>query len=731
MLASHDLFATCPKGLESLLLAELLGLGASDAKETVAGVYFTGPLRLAYRVCMWTRFATQVLLPLGQFDCSGPQALYEGARTIRWFEHIGPEDTFSIAFSGRAEGINNTQFGAQRVKDALADVCRERWGRRPSVDRSQPDLRFNVRVYRGRATVSLNLAGESLHRRGYRVAGGPAPLKENLAAAIVQRAGWPEHGDPSLLDPMCGSGTLLIEAAYAVLNIPSGFQRKAWGFEAWRGHEASQWDPVSREATERAAEALAASPTVEIRGADLTVEALDGARRNVHQAGLMEHITLERSALADLVIPSGGGLILTNPPYGERIGDVSALLPVYESMGVKFGQASEWRAAVFTGNPELGHAIGLNAKRQYRLWNGPIPARLLLFNPVTAGGASATAPSLVAGAGPKMFANRLAKRDRQLKRWAKRQGTNCYRIYDADLPEYAVAVDRYADWVHVAEYKAPAKVDAALAKRRLTDVVLSIPSVLDVPSHRIVVKQRTRQQGKDQYPQRARTEQVLEVQEHPAKLLVNLRDYLDTGLFLDHRALRRRIGALVAGKRFLNLYCYTATATVHAALGGAAHSVSVDLSPTYLEWARRNFLANRIDERVHELLRADCVEWLGRGEDRFDVILLDPPTFSNSKRLTRTLDVQRDHGALIEAAGRRLAVDGVLIFSTNRRRFELDAAVAASFDVEDVTHWSVDRDFERARNRHHCWFLTLKSASSASPLYLAKAPRGGGYQEDR
>ena len=611
MLASHDLFATCPKGLESLLLAELLGLGASDAKETVAGVYFTGPPPLGLPSMHVDAFcnpsavaASDSSIAADRRHCTKGQGRFVGSSIL------GRKIPFRSRFLAgpKASTTPNSARSGSKMRwlmfvasDGVDD---------PPLTAPSLDLRFNVRVYRGRATVSLNLAGESLHRRGYRVAGGPAPLKENLAAAIVQRAGWPEHGDPSLLDPMCGSGTLLIEAAYAVLNIPSGFQRKAWGFEAWRGHEASQWDPVSREATERAAEALAASPTVEIRGADLTVEALDGARRNVHQAGLMEHITLERSALADLVIPSGGGLILTNPPYGERIGDVSALLPVYESMGVKFGQASEWRAAVFTGNPELGHAIGLNAKRQYRLWNGPIPARLLLFNPVTAGGASATAPSLVAGAGPKMFANRLAKRDRQLKRWAKRQGTNCYRIYDADLPEYAVAVDRYADWVHVAEYKAPAKVDAALAKRRLTDVVLSIPSVLDVPSHRIVVKQRTRQQGKDQYPQRARTEQVLEVQEHPAKLLVNLRDYLDTGLFLDHRALRRRIGALVAGKRFLNLYCYTATATVHAALGGAAHSVSVDLSPTYLEWARRNFLANRIDERVHELLRADCVEWL-------------------------------------------------------------------------------------------------------------------------
>jgi len=693
-------FATCPKGLEGLLREELESLGAEAVKETVAGVNFGGVLALGYRACLWSRFATQILLPLTRFPCANVDDLYEGARMVAWADHLTPRETIAVRFSGRLAGINNTQFGAQRVKDAIVDVAREHFGVRPDVDRRDPDLRIAARVHRGQASILLNLSGESLHRRGYRQRGGEAPLKENLAAALVARSRWLQSPDEQLLDPLCGSGTVLIEAVEMRLERPANHRRTRWGFDRWGGHEPATWASVAEEAAERV-HVSADADLPDVRGWDAEPAAVAAARRNVEAAGLASRIRIEQGTI-DTVEPGGGpGLVLANPPYGERLGDASSLLPLYASLGKLLGRGAKTRGAVFTTNPALGRAIGLPVQRTYRLANGAMPARLLLFD---SGALPAAAPRLSASA--QMFANRLSKKVRILSPWAKRRGVDCYRLYDADLPEYALAIDRYADWIHVSEYRAPASVEPEVAARRLTEAVMTIPNVLGVPSHRIVVKQRSRQRGREQYDRRSNSGQMTEVCEGPATLLVNLADYLDTGLFLDHRPLRFRLAELTQGRRFLNLFCYTAAATVHAALGGAKESVSVDLSRTYLDWAQSNFEQNAIDPARHRLVRSDCATWLARGSARFDVILLDPPTFSNSRRTDKTLDVQRDHVALIGAAAKRLARDGLLIFSTNRRRFELDPELTEDWQIEDITRWSFDRDFSRTRYPHHCWFLT-------------------------
>lgn len=694
-------FATCPKGLEGLLREELLGFGALDVKETVAGVSFVGPLSSGYRACLWSRLATQILLPLTEFACSSVEDLYAGTHSIPWSDHLSPRETIAVRYSGNLAGINNTQFGAQRVKDAIVDAARAHFGARPSVSRRDPDLRIAARVHRGRASIALNLSGESLHRRGYRQISGEAPLKENLAAALVLRSRWLDAPDERLIDPLCGSGTLLIEAAEMRLGWPPAFRRERWGFERWRGHEPATWSEIREEGQVYVKEFPVTDDLPPLSGYDAVQSAVAAARLNLRSAGLEGHIEFQNRTVDQLVLGDAKGLVLTNPPYGERLGDAPSLVPLYDSLGALLQSSPGIRGAIFTANPELGRAVGLAAERVYRLPNGALPARLLLFGRDAVG-----SNARVRSAGAEMFANRLRKKARQLDRWATRSQVDCYRLYDADLPEYAFAVDRYLDWVHVSEYRAPPSVDEEAAVRRLNEAVMCLPQVLGVSSHRIVVKQRSRQRGHQQYERRASTEHALEVREGPARLLVNLRDYLDTGLFLDHRPLRLRLAELCRGKRFLNLYCYTSAATVQAALGGAKESVSIDLSRTYLEWAQRNLSLNDIDARSHRLVRADCVEWLARGSARFDVILLDPPTFSNSSRMEASLDVQRDHAKLIELAGRRLAQNGLLVFSTNRRRFEFAPEVANDWKVEDVTHWSLGRDFVRTRRPHHCWFLT-------------------------
>jgi 23S rRNA (guanine2445-N2)-methyltransferase / 23S rRNA (guanine2069-N7)-methyltransferase len=720
MPANYSFFATCPKGLESLLLEELQQLGAEQLKETVAGVYFSGALPLAYRACLWSRLANKVLLPLHTAKCDSVDELYDGVKTVEWDDHLHVNGTFAIEFFGKLRGVNHSHFGALKAKDAVVDYFYERCGSRPNVHKDTPDVRINVRAHRGELTVSLDLSGESLHRRGYRQTGGVAPLKENLAAAILLRADWPGMAarGGALLDPMCGSGTFLIEAAMMTGNIAPGLYRRRWGFDGWQSHVPKTWIDLVEEARDLRAQALHRQ-WPEIRGYDAHPRAIDYAEQNINRAGLTGKVRVSRKELAQFSKPThtelNTGLIITNPPYGERLGEEHSLVHLYRHLGQQLRKEfSGWRAGVFTGNPELGKQMGLRSNKQYQLFNGRIPSKLLMFDvepeyfvdkPHTdsVDEGSSIRPVLTEGA--KMFANRLRKNQKKLAKWSKKNDISCYRLYDADMPEYAVAVDCYGDWVHVAEYAPPAKVDEEAAEKRIRDVVRAIPSALDVHPAKVVLKQRRRQKGKQQYEKYGEAGDFIEVQEGQAKLLVNLKDYLDTGLFLDHRPVRLKIAELARGKRFLNLFCYTATASVHAALGGAKWTDSVDMSQTYLDWGRKNMALNGLSETSNRMVRADVRDWLKDNDNKYDLILLDPPTFSNSKRMEGTLDIQRDHQQLIKGAMHCLEKDGLLIFSNNQRKFVLDTEVLERYQVEDKSAWSLDKDFERNQKIHQCWFI--------------------------
>lgn len=719
MLSQQLAFATCPKGLASMLRDEIEALGAAQTRETTAGVEFSGTLSTLYRVCLWSRLANRVLLHLTRFALPDAQALYAGVSMVPWHDHLTAQGTLAVDFSGTTPAIRNSHFGALKAKDAIVDHFRDRFGQRPSVDIEQPHLRINIRAHKGHATLSLDLSGHSLHRRGYRLRGGEAPLKENLASALLLRADWPAIAarGGALLDPLCGSATLLVEGALMAMTIAPGLTRSRWGFEHWLGHVPALWDRALQEAQDRRARAMTEA-WPDILGYDASAKAIHMAEENIARAGLVGRIRVRPKELARLVVPTHKtmtpGLIITNPPYGERLGDEPSLVPLYQLLGARLKQEfCGWRAALFTGNPGLGKVMGLRAYKQYQFWNGAIPSKLLLFDIrpeffVGANRASANGSSKqehVLGAGAQMFANRLGKKKKSLARWVRQNAIDCYRLYDADIPEYAVAVDVYGDWVHVAEYRAPDTVDPAKAEQRLRDVLAAVPAVLEVPAQRVVVKQRLRQKRNLQYQKRNQKNELLEVTEGSAKLLVNLHDYLDTGLFLDHRVVRLEVARLAKEKRFLNLFCYTGAATVHAALGGANHSMSIDLSATYLDRARKNLALNGVAEPQHRLLRADCLEWLEQNRELFDVILLDPPTFSNSKRMKGTLDVQRDHAALITAAARCLSPEGMMIFSTNQKKFKLDPALNEALAVEDVTRWSLDKDFAGTKPAHRCWFI--------------------------
>lgn len=730
--ASRQWFATCPKGIEGLLLAELLALGASGGRETVAGVYFDGPLAMGYRACLWSRLANRVLLPLARFEAQDADALHAGLMRVDWAAIMTPTQTFSIDFSGENTHIRNTQFGAQRCKDAIVDWFVEHGGQRPSVDRADPDLRFNVRLSRHGILLALDISGGSLHRRNYRLQAGAAPLKENLAAAILVRADWPGMAacGGALIDPMCGSGTLLLEGAMMAADIAPGLARPRFGFERWQGHSAPQWQALLSEARGRAERGKQAQ-LPEIRGYDADPKVVHRAQENIASAGLEGLVRVSCKPLAELTrpthLPLPLGLLVCNPPYGERLGEKDSLPYLYRQLGeAMLREFPGWQAAIFTADKALGRATGLRSHKQYTLWNGALESSLLLFDlganrlsdpsPTAQPGTAAT-PLEALSEGARMFANRLRKNRRRLASWVKREGIECYRLYDADMPEYAVAVDMYGDQVHVAEYQAPKDVDPAAAAARLAEVQSALPAALEVAPEQIVYKVRQRQRGDEQYRKQDSSGELISVREGGAQLLVNLRDYLDTGLFLDHRPLRLRLGREAQGKDFLNLFSYTGAATVHAALGGARSTTNVDLSNTYLGWLRKNLAHNGMDETRNLIERADCMAWLQACGRHFDLVLLDPPSFSNSRKLTESFDVQRDHSALVRAAMAVLRPGGVLYFSNNRRGFRLDPALAADFTCEDITRSTLDPDFQRNSRIHQCWRLVapVKALRHDSP----------------
>jgi 23S rRNA (guanine2445-N2)-methyltransferase / 23S rRNA (guanine2069-N7)-methyltransferase len=722
---THPAFATCPRGIESLLLEEIRALGADNVRETIGGVYFDADMPTLYRICLWDRLANRVLLPLVQFPVDSADALYDGVRTVDWNEHVPAQGSITVDFNGTNTHVRNTQFGAVRTKDAVVDIIRDRFGARPTVERDEPDVRINVHLKRGHATVAIDLSGESLHRRGYRRNGGGAPLKENLAAAILTRAGWPEISarNGALVDPMCGSGTFLIEGVQMARGIAPRLDRPHWGFSGWLGHVPATWNTAHGEAREESDE-RASNATPPAFGYDASGKALAIARDNVERAGLTDHIFLRRRELAEFTQPTHQklqpGLVVTNPPYGERLGEENSLRHLYEYLGTRLvSQFDGWDAAVITGNPELGKAMRLRAHHYYKVFNGPIESRLLLFKvaqdartQARAGAtndSSTTVPTTTLSDGGQMFANRLRKNVKRLSKWRKRSGVTCYRLYDADMPEYSLALDMYGDWAHVAEYQAPRTIDPNDAAKRLDEALVAVAQVLEIPQSRVVVKRRERQRGAKQYERKERREEFMEVSEGPARLLVNLHDFLDTGLFVDHRKVRESLAETAKGGRFLNLFCYTASATIHAALGGAQFTTSVDSSATYLAWARRNIALNGLSESRNRLVRADVREWLADGQDSYDLIFLDPPTFSNSKGADN-FDLERDHGALVCAAMERLSPNGTLVFSTNKRDFKLDPGLGDRFSVTDKTQWSIDEDFRNGRRPHQCWFLTLPVA---------------------
>ena len=721
---SFSLFVTGHKGFETLLFHELRSLLAgTDAKleKKYGGVGIEAKIDAVYRLCLHSRLANRVFCELSRAPVENEDQLYQAIAAIDWDSHLRADNSIAVSTTLSRSRLNHGHFAALRVKDAIVDQFRERYGERPAVAKKQPDIQVHVNIHQNQATISLDLSGESLHRRGYRLQHSGAPLKEHLAAALLTQAKW----DPEtmrLLDPMCGSGTFAIEAAMMAAGIAPGLRREYFGFRRWKMHDEACWQAI----LEQAKQAVIDSPQVEIYACDYDAGALEVARANAGRAGVENLVEFSHQQAGEVEIPVSDRetLVICNPPYGQRLQAEQGLAELYSELGATVRRFAPARLAVISANPGLLHRLKMQRISRKDVRNGPLQCLFAIY--------SSTAQKKVVErhkAAPVVddqaaipLRNRLVKNAKHLQRWAKRNDVDCYRVYDADLPEFAFSLDRYRselvpglEWFHLQEYQAPASVDSATAEYRIDLAAGVVREVFALDDDRLYCKTRSRQRGSGQYQKQDDRGEFFQVREGPASLLINLSDYLDSGLFLDHRVTREMVYRMAEGKRVLNLFCYTAAVGVLAGLGGASRVVNIDMSANYLKWARENHRLNRLDdEERYQFIRADIVELLNHPhrfslQREFDLIFLDPPSFSNSSRMRETLDIQRDHAELIGLTMNLLKTDGLLLFSTNRRGFKLAPEVDESWEVRDITHSTVAEDFKRNPKMHLCWEIRHKA----------------------
>ena len=722
------LFITGHKGFETLLFHELrdiLGSSSATLAKKYGGVEISAGIEAVYRVCLHSRLANRVFCELGRAQVEDETQLYQAVYQIDWGAHLNARDSIAVSATASRSKLDHTHFIALKAKDAIVDQFRENCGSRPVVEKKQPDFQVHINIHHNQANISLDLSGESLHRRGYRLQHSGAPLKEHLAAALLVQAGWwDQHKDSArrLVDPMCGSGTFAIEAAMMAANIAPGLQRSYFGFNKWRLHQQELWQACidqARQAIEIQAEAI-------IFASDYDAGALEIARANAVRAQVDSMIEFSHQQVGELVVPPAQGdtLVICNPPWGRRLQGEQDLGGIYADLGNAVQRLAPASLAIISANPDLLHRLKLKRISRKEVKNGPLECLFAIFSTVGDNEAENVTPvvSVITDEIALPLRNRLAKNARHLQRWARRNNISCYRIYDADLPEFAFALDRYQseiapeiEWYHLQEYQAPATIEADTAEYRIGVAADVVRELFSIPDDRLFCKTRSRQRGPGQYQKQGNRNEFYQVREGEASLLINLSDYLDSGLFLDHRITRELVYQRSAGKSVLNLFCYTGAVGVQAGLGGASSVLNIDLSATYLKWARENHLLNGLDDEIrYQFLRADIVELLNKPErfalqQAYDLIFFDPPSFSNSSKMQQTLDIQRDHEDLIRLAMNLLARDGLLLFSTNRRSFKLAEATQQAYSALDITHSTIAEDFKRNPKIHRCWEIRHRS----------------------
>lgn len=736
-----NLIATSAFGLEAIVVRELQALGYEPRIVRPGRIAFSGDAVALARANLWLRSADRVLVEIAAFAAGDFDALFETTKALPWEEWMAPDAAFPVGGRSLKSQLSSVPAIQRTVKKAIVERLT---ASQPviSLPETGPPVAVEVSLVDDVATLDLDTSGAGLHRRGYRTLAAAAQLRETLAAAMVQLSFWtPER---QLVDPFCGTGTIVIEAAMIGRRLAPG-RNRSFAAEAWTATQGA-WRAAWTTARQEAAEAALASLPMRVIGCDADAESLKLARFHAQQAGVAEDIHLQQHEFAELSSSRHYGCVVTNPPYGVRMGDDAEIEALYQSMPQVLRRLKTWSHFILSARPDLERLVGQTADRRRKLYNGrlectlyqfygPRPPRRRAESPAAAsaveGSAAEDSPAATAPTAPRPaevrkpafgglqqqaerqaaeFANRLKKLSRHLRRWPTKRGITCYRIYDRDIPEAPLAVDRYEDALHIAEYDRPHDRTAAEHADWLDYMVRTAAESLETDPKLVFVKHRRRQRGDAQYERVDDRSAMRIVQEGGLRFQVNLSDYVDTGLFLDHRITRGMVRELAAGTRFLNLFSYTGAFTAYAAAGGAAETVSVDLSANYLDWAEENLRLNALAGPQHAFIRADSREFLSdmtrrRSREMFDLAVVDPPTFSNSKRLEEDWDVQRDHAALLRQVLAVVRPGGTIFFSTNFRKFKLDEPALTGATVREITKHTIPEDF-RNKRIHRCWRIT-------------------------
>lgn len=367
-------FATVARGLEDIAAAELKNLGAKEVTTSFTGVSFQGNKELLYKVNLWSRIVFRVLVPIAKVKSFNSQQLYRSVQQIDWSEYLDPDMTLAIDCTGKNKQLNHSHFTALQIKKAIVDQQQKHYGRRSDIEPKSPDLLVNAHIDNNRCTISLDSSGASLHRRGYRPAVGLAPLKETLAAALIQLTEWtPEI---AFYDPLCGSGTLPIEATLKALSIAPGLYRDRFGFQSWLDYDETLWDKIVTEANNQQNFTLNAP----IIGSDRDFEVLNQAKENAQNCNVVNHIQFLHQNLSEITAPADKGILVCNPPYGERLGNVSELEDLYKMLGDIFKQRfTGWTAYILTGSKHLSKKVGLRTAKRISVYNGSLPCTLLKY----------------------------------------------------------------------------------------------------------------------------------------------------------------------------------------------------------------------------------------------------------------------------------------------------------------------------------------------------------------
>ena len=707
-----DFISTCATGLEDLVSAEIDGWSGRVDDSGRGVVRWCGSLEAGCRCCLWSRFSSRLILLLAEFEISNTDDLYEASRALPWEDHLSEGNSFAVdcVLAGRPEKavIGNSMFGGLRVKDGIVDRFRDMSGRRPSVQTRRPDVQVYLQVDGAKVLLGLDLSGESLHRRGYRVEAGPAPLKENLAAAIVALSGW--DGSTALLDPMCGSATLLIEAALLYGDSAPGLGRSYFGLFGWSGYPAQLWESLVAEALGRE-EASQHSLWPRLIGYDGDRSAVAAARKNIRRAGLEDRVVVEHREIQRLKNDDQGpGHIVCNPPYGERLADKQMVRHLYRFMGERFQQEfGDWKITVFTAAPDYADQFRLACNATRKMHNGPLSCRLLSGYPLPETGGSESggggqAIEATGGDGSEL-ANRLKKNFRKLQPWASSHALDCFRLYDRDLPQFNVTIDIVGSSLYINEFSPSPEADPKQVDSRFSQVIRTVRDLFQLGRDRVIIRRGRTSRGltdKGAVRQRA-----YEIKEGSAVFLAHLPGSPDTGFILDQRFVRRLISEAAGRGPFLSLFDSSGAATVCACLGGAGKTVTAGLSGGSRAFVTSNFSRNGMALENHQVVEEPVMAWLAQNRERFSLIYINLRRKTYGRGTSWSFDTHADHPALVKRALSCLADGGRLIVSTLVPSFRLDPSVEQLCRIKEISKSVFPDDLPKTARNFRCYLITV------------------------